>query len=169
MAEQSAICRSPAGEKHVNSGRKRPSSPYFPPADAPGGASVPPALSLFWEGWRHPSNNRGGGRGEACALGAQAAGTYSGDDRWRSDLEYVPAVPGRRQTTAGTSPRARVSRESICVYLRDLRLTAMGARLCFSLCALCLCGLARFLSSDEALDQRPCRAVAVAEIHIFAR
>jgi hypothetical protein len=42
-AEQSAICRSPtAGEKPVISGRKRPSLPCSPPADAPGGASVPP-------------------------------------------------------------------------------------------------------------------------------
>ena len=156
--EQSAIRRSPpAGEKPVNSGRKRPSLPCFSPADAPRGASVPPH---FHQRGRAipPNHNMKGRSGEACALGAQAAGTYSGDDRWRSDLEYVPAVPGRRPT-AGTSPRYQFSVTALCAsaaprlcvdrpggWLCDafvslcLRVCDGCARLCVSLCALCLCG-----------------------------
>ena len=158
-AERSAICRSPpTGGKQVVSGRKRPSSPCFPPADAHGARRFrllflmirrDSALPSFTEDdeWRWLRSPR-----------AQAAGPWHRAGRLRPKRLSGPAVPGRRSTTAGTSPRTRVSTTVICVYLRDLRFSPMGEwaallclrvfvpsclrclPLCVSLCPLCLCG-----------------------------
>ncbi len=84
----------------------------------------------------------------------QAAGSGIRDESSLLERLPGPAVPGRRPTAAGTSPRVE-SPWTICVYLRDLRLTAMSSCLCvfvFAMCAmalcpgsvsLCLCGSAR--------------------------
>ena len=68
-AETSAIWRSPpTGGKPVNSGRKRPSLPCFPPADAPGARRFRLFFLFFWRGGAIHRTTGEEGSGEACAL-----------------------------------------------------------------------------------------------------
>jgi len=83
------------------------------------GASVPP--HPFHQLWMaRPALSR-----------AQAAGQDIRDGRSRPERLSGPAVPDRRSTTAGTSPRVRVSRTAICV------ICVICGQIAMALCALC--------------------------------
>ena len=87
----------------------------LPPGRRARGASIPPHSSPVWKGGAvHPATEDEEWRGLRSQR-AQAAGPGHRDDRSRSERWHDPAVPGRRSTSAGTSPRARVSGAVICV------------------------------------------------------
>jgi len=134
------------GGKPVCSERERSSQPFIPPADAPGARRFRLAPLLFLMGGAvHPPTGDEEWRGLRSSR-AQAAGTGHCDERVRSERWPLPAVPGCRSTTAGTSARDRVSQQTICVYLCDLwvRWAMAFVSSCLRVCddsvrSLCLC------------------------------
>jgi len=95
--------------------------------------SASPLFFYLKDGVVHPPTGAEEWRGLRSSR-ARAAGSRHRDGRLRPKRLSGPAVPGRR-STAGTSPRARVSHETICVYLRDLWANCDGW---VALCALCV-------------------------------
>ena len=142
-AEQSAICRSPAGEKQVCSERERSSQPCFPPADAPGARRFRLTSPRPGRGIRPKSKSRREWRGlrfERRPLGHTPV-TIAGDRNW-SMSQRSPAVVRRR-------PGPRYVLES------RMRPSAFICVICgFSvggLCALCVFTVQKFLGGNSKL------------------
>ena len=128
--ELPAIERSPAtGEKSAGSECEHPSQSDFPPADAPEARRFRLAFFLHGKGGTiHPTAREEEWRG----VRSRSAGRWTGQrGRMLAFRDVARSTgPGRRSTTAGTSPRIETSRETL----------RLSSPLCSFSVPLCLCG-----------------------------